>query len=91
MFDRILRLFWVIHPNTGRKDPILSLSAFCIIVCSLKFFLDGVVIHLMGHSVAFGHVDALSYGSLLTPVLGAHGYTAVRGEAVNKVDNPDGT
>ncbi len=52
----------------------LKLSALVVIVCCFRFLLDGVEWTLFGHPISFGHVDPLAYGSILTPVLGAHGY-----------------
>lgn len=45
-----------------------------VLVACIKFLLDGVTVHLAGISFDLGHVDAMAYGALLTPVLGAHGW-----------------
>lgn len=74
--------------KTTPRDTILTLSVFVVVVASIKFLLDGVTITNSGHTIDFGHVDALSYSSLLAPILGVHGYMKVR-KNPNNGDNPD--
>jgi len=56
------------------KDPLFVLVAFAVICAVVKFLADGVTFTAFGHPVSLGHVDPLAYGSLLTPILAAHGY-----------------
>ena len=79
------------HPRTGQQDPMLTLSVFVVIACTVKFIFEGVNFSIAGHIFNFGHVDAMTYGALLTPVLGAHSYMNVKIPSTNKVDNPDET
>lgn len=61
------------HPSTGKTDAILTMTCFIVVLCGLKFLFDGVEITIFGHIISFGHADPMAYGTLLTPVLGAHG------------------
>lgn len=64
------------------------MAAFVVLVCSVRFLFDGV--HIGNFS--FGHVDAIAYGSILTPVLAAHGFTYFKDSNYKqKVDDPDAT
>lgn len=56
------------------KSPTLSLSILVVVVCCFRFLMDGMEWSLFGHTITFNHIDAMTYGALLTPVLGAHGY-----------------
>lgn len=80
------------NPNSDKPDPMLTITIIAISVACLKFLLEGLSITVDGHVIDFGHVDALAYGSLLTPILGMHGWVN-RPQAVPppklKVDNPD--
>lgn len=94
MIDKLFGAIGVKHPTTGQVDVILSLVVFVVVICGLKFLFDGVSIHVFGHLVSFGHVDSMSYGTMLAPTLGAHGYITTKGAAPsptynNQVDNPD--
>lgn len=83
------------HPRTGLPDVMGTLTVVVVIAAALKFLLDGVSLAVHGHTITFGHVDSLTYGSLTGPVLGAHGYLNSRDNTVNSlagttmVDNPD--
>lgn len=66
------------HPKTGIEDPMMTMSVVACSVCLLKFLLDGLGGSVGGLSLSFGHVDPLAYGSLLAPILGAHGYISTR-------------
>lgn len=94
MIDKLFGALGVRHPSTGEIDVILSLVVFVVVICGLKFLLDGVSIQVFGHMVSFGHVDSMSYGTMLAPTLGAHGYIATKGIAPtqsynNQVDAPE--
>jgi hypothetical protein len=84
-----MSLKWVTNPSSNKPDPMLTMSVIVVTVASLKFLLEGVTVTIHGHDVSFGHVDALVYGALLTPVLGVHGYIKARASKGQKVDNPD--
>lgn len=81
---------WIVNPSSGKEDPMLTMSVLVVTVASIKFLLEGVSLTLSGQSVTFGHVEAMVYGALLTPVLGVHGYIKARvPSSTQKVDNPD--
>lgn len=88
---------WFKHPRTGLGDPMLTITVIAVGIAALKFLLDGASITLFGHILDFGHVDPLTYGSLLTPILGAHSWQNTRPNTMNgltvkgtgNVDNPD--
>lgn len=81
---------WVTNPSSNKPDPMLTMSVIVVTAACIKFLLEGVTVNINGHAVDFGHVDALVYGALLTPVLGVHGYIKARtGKGTQKVDNPD--
>lgn len=56
------------------------------IACILKFLVEGVSFVFNGHPVSLGHVDSMTYGTLLTPLWGGHAYMQTNKQ---KVDNPD--
>jgi hypothetical protein len=90
MLQTLLKLILVKHPVSGKTDVILSLVVFAVMICGFKFLLDGMVINIMGHVISFGHTDSLSYGSILSPILGAHGFIEGKNvTAQNRVDDPD--
>lgn len=63
------------------QDPLLALIGFSVICCVGKFLIDGVTFTVHGSPVSLGHMDPLAYGSLLTPLLAAHGY--IKGATVS--------
>lgn len=75
----------------------LTLVAVAVIAAVARFLLDGVAISIAGHVFAFSKTDPLAYGSLLTPILGAHGYMNTRPNTINpiqdgsnpEIDDPD--
>lgn len=73
------------HPRTGLPDVMLTLSTVVVLAASVKFLLEGINLTIFGHMVNFGHADAMTYGTLLTPVLGAHGYTMTRPNTANPI------
>lgn len=94
MIDKIFGMFGVKHPTTGQTDVLLSLVVFVVIICGLKFLMDGATIQIFGHMISFGHVDSMSYGTMLAPMLGAHGYVTTKPNPVNtsyngQVDSPE--
>lgn len=68
-----MKMRWLKHPRTGEIDPILSITAFVVVLCTVKFFFEGVTLEIAGHVLSLGHADSLSYGAILGPVLGAQG------------------
>ncbi len=68
------KLIFINHPKTGKPDVILSLIAFLTIVCGFRFLMDGMNIDFFGHTLVFGHVEPMSYASILAPLLGTHGF-----------------
>lgn len=93
MLDKVFKLIWLNHPKTGKADVLMSLAVFVVVICAIKFLFDGVVVNIFGHTFSFGHTDSFSYGTFLSPVLGAHGYLAGKnteqGYNISRVDNPD--
>ena len=68
----------------------VTLATIVTLSAVFRFLLDGVSLVVCGHSMSFGHVDSLTYGSILTPVLGSHVFSESR-QQPRKVDNPDET
>lgn len=89
------RLRFLMNPKTKQPDGLLTMSCIVVGVCAIKFLFEGVSFVVFGHTVSLGHADALSYGAMLTPVLGAHGaseFQRVKKErdGTSAIDNPDG-
>jgi hypothetical protein len=73
---------------------LVTLSVLAVTVAAIRFLFDGVQFHFGTHTFGFDHTDPLSYGSILTPILGAHSYIGTRGwkkspPRSNLPDNPD--
>lgn len=60
------------HPTRGTPDVMVTLALLVTLAATLRFILDGVSLTIAGHTLAFGHIDSMTYGALLTPVLGGH-------------------
>ena len=73
-----MRFPYLKQPKSGEYDPMLTMSVLAVTAAILKFILEGVTFVFSGHKISFGHVDSLTYGALLTPILGAHGYMATK-------------
>lgn len=86
-----MKLRYLINPKKGIQDPILTLSYIAVFAATAKFLLDGVTLTLHGQTIDFGHMDSLSYGTLLAPILGAHGYMSVKEPNNKEKDNEAGT
>jgi hypothetical protein len=90
-----MKLF-LTHPRTKQEDPMLTLTCIVVIIAAIKFLFEGVDITIAGHVFSFGHADGGTYATVLTPVLGAHGYMNTRipdapvPDFSRVVDNPDG-
>jgi len=50
----------------------------------IKFLFDGVIIHYGSNSLDLGHLDSLSYATLLAPILAAHSYSEKKGKEEDK-------
>lgn len=78
---------------SGKSDIVAVLTTIVVLSATWRFLFDGVTLELFGHSLTVGHMDPMAYGSLLTPILGAHAYSHVRGKnglsRRGRVDNPD--
>ena len=64
--------------SDGKRDPILTLAIFAVVVVLLKVLANGVSFTVMGAPVSFGSIDGGLVGAILTPTLGAavaHRYT----------------
>jgi hypothetical protein len=68
------------NPLNDKDDPMMTLAFLAGVACIIKFLFEGVSFTIMGHIVNLGHVDSMTYVSLLTPVLGAHSYIHVNGK-----------
>ena len=98
MIDRLFKSLALKHPTTGQIDVMITLVVFAVVICAIKFVLNDVTITTAGHTINLGHTDAFSFGSFLTPILGAHGYMSANNpipgdelltNGTGKVDNPD--
>lgn len=74
-------------PKVNRSDMILTLTTIVVLAATLKFLLDGASITMGEHIIVFGHVDSMTYGTLLSPVLAAHGFLEHKKEKVKNNDN----
>ncbi len=88
-----MKLRFMKNPESDRPDGMLTLAFIVTIAATIRFLLDGVTVTVFDHVIAFGKVDALVYGALLTPVLGAHSFKDTRPDrfkrSEGRVDNPD--
>lgn len=81
---------WIRHPKSNKPDMMVTLVVVAVLAAVFKFLTDGISVTVGSHIINFGHVDSMAYGSLLAPVLGAHGYLDSRPKEVEeRVDNPD--
>ena len=65
---------FIINPETGKPDEMVTLTVMTTLVVLTRFLLDGITLSIDKHNITFGHVDALVYAAVLAPILGAHGY-----------------
>lgn len=72
------------------KDPMRTMAVITVGACTLKFLMEGVTATIGGYSFSLGHADAMTYAALLTPVLGAHSYTRVKGPPTPEDQDGDG-
>jgi hypothetical protein len=89
MFDKFMKVAGLIHPTTRQLDVMLFLVVFVVVAVVLKFFLTGVVITLGAHTITFGSMDGWSYGSVLSPVLAAHGFNSTRNSIYGNLGQSD--
>lgn len=66
--------FPMLKNNKGYTDIVRTITLLAGLAAVIKFLLDGVTLVVYGHTIDFGHMDSLSYATLLAPILGAHGY-----------------
>lgn len=59
---------WILHPQTKKADPMLTLAVMSTVVVLLKFIFSGVEVA----GVKIGPLDAGVVASLLTPTIGAY-------------------
>lgn len=74
------------------ENPTFILSSIVVAVCAIRFLFDGATLSLLGQTLTFASTDPLAYGSILTPVLAAHGYIRAKAQTPQskpKVDDPD--
>lgn len=69
---------WLKHPGSGNADVMTTLLVMVTLAAAVKFLLDGVSVNVNGYVIAIGHMDSLSYGAILAPVFGAHGFISTR-------------
>ena len=92
---RLFRVFgYLLKPFLAERDAMRSMSYFAIWACLVKFFLEGMTFHFFGDVITFSVSDPMTYGAILTPILGAQATrdwkSAPRFKATaHKVDNPD--
>lgn len=75
------------NPKTGKPDVMVTLTVAVTSAAVFKFLLDGVTVTLVGHTMDFGHIDAMTYGTLLSPVFAAHSYMHAKGQKEEGVEN----
>lgn len=73
------------------ENPTFILSSVVVGVCAVRFLLDGVTLTFFGQTFTLAPTDPLSYGAILTPVLGAHSFIRAKAKIPHKkVDENDG-
>lgn len=88
---RLFSIFGAIFkPFLAERDGMRSMSYLTILVCLVKFMLEGMTIHFFGSVLTVNVSDAMTYGAILTPVLGAHAARDWQSNKKSRVDNPDG-
>lgn len=65
---------FIVNPDTGKPDEMITVTVLTISAVLFRFVLDGVTLEVFDHKLVFGHVDALVYAAVLAPVLGTHGF-----------------
>jgi hypothetical protein len=70
------------------RNPTVLMSLIVVTVCAIRFLFDGLSITIKDYTLTIGHMDSLAYGSILTPVLAAHGY--IRSKLGNKKVDKNG-
>lgn len=75
-----------------QRNILEILTIITTVVVLLKFVIDGVSLKFGAYTLNFGHIDSLTYCSILTPILAAHGYVKIKApmpKGTAQVDNPD--
>lgn len=70
--NKLLSYIWVIHPKDEAPSATLTFAFIALLVCSIKFLLNGVSFTFNGHVINCGTVDSLSYAALLGPTVLAY-------------------
>lgn len=86
---RLLQSFIDKHTAGGTANTMHTLVCLSVLACVLKFFFEGVTLHIFGHPVQLGHADAMSYGAILSPILGAHAARGWSGGGSSDASNPN--
>lgn len=50
------------------------LTSIAVLSCCFRLILEDVSFNCCGVTFGIGHTDPMAFGSLLTPILAAHGY-----------------
>lgn len=87
MLDKILKIVGLVHPSTKQVDVLLTLVVFVVVIVAMKFFLSGVIITIGIHTISFGSTDGWAYGSVLSPMLAAHGFNSSRNTTYASLDD----
>ncbi len=72
MLNKFFSWLWLNHPRSGTADAMLTFAAIAMIVCSIKFLINGVSFTFHGHLVNLGTTDSTAYAALLGPTV--YGY-----------------
>jgi hypothetical protein len=64
--------WWMLANSDGKKDGVLTMAVWCIVVILAKLLLAGITFKFNGKDVNLGGVDAGVIAALLTPTLGAY-------------------
>jgi hypothetical protein len=67
-------------PKTGKPDEMVTLTVIVTLAVVFRFLVDGLTFHILGQIITFSKLDAMVYISLLTPVLGTHGFIKVKNQ-----------
>lgn len=67
----LFKLLCLVHPESGKKDPMLSIAGYSVACVLLKFLLSGITVNYGANTLTFAAVDAMTIAAILTPTLGA--------------------
>jgi hypothetical protein len=69
-----MRFPFINDPKTDKPSEMVTIVMMTTTAAVARFLVDGVSINIEGHVIAFGHIDAMVYASILAPILGAHSF-----------------